>query len=133
MKSYPENIRALREDRGLSQTDLAKRCRLPGTKAVTSHYIHRIEAGKQVPRIVVLEKIAHGLGVPLWRLFADEDEVRARLLSLRSGVQPEEELIMDSVLRILRFDGEASGALKATVAQLERLVRLEKMIFKRGP
>jgi transcriptional regulator with XRE-family HTH domain len=51
------NLRRIRTDRGWSQDDLAEASGLDRT------YISGIERGKRNPTLIVLEKIAVGLGV----------------------------------------------------------------------
>ncbi len=53
------HLRELREAKNLSQADLAKRV---GTK---QPQIARIELGKNVPRLDILQRMAHALGVRL--------------------------------------------------------------------
>ncbi len=61
-------LRELREQKNLSQGDIEKRTGL------LRCYISRVENGHTVPSVETLEKIAHGLEVPLYRLFYDGDE-----------------------------------------------------------
>jgi transcriptional regulator with XRE-family HTH domain len=63
-----ERIRALREDKKLSQGDIEKRTGL------LRCYISRVENGHTVPAIETLEKCARALEVPLYRLFCDADK-----------------------------------------------------------
>ena len=63
------NVRALRDERSLSQEALAFECRLHRT------YISGVERGVRNPTVTVVEKIAQALGVPASRLL---DEVVAR-------------------------------------------------------
>ncbi len=56
-KKLAKNLRRLREERGLSQEELADRAGLHRT------YISMIERLSRNPTITVLEKIAHGLDV----------------------------------------------------------------------
>lgn len=58
-------LRALREEKDLSQGDIEKRTGL------LRCYISRVENGHTVPSIETLEKIARALEVPLYRLFYD--------------------------------------------------------------
>jgi transcriptional regulator with XRE-family HTH domain len=58
-------IRRLREERKMSQLDLAKKSR------VAQGYISALEAGeKQNPGLDVLKKLAKALGVPVTELLA---------------------------------------------------------------
>jgi transcriptional regulator with XRE-family HTH domain len=63
-------IRELREAKNLSQGDIERRTGL--VRAYTS----RVEHGHIVPSIETLEKYAHALEIPLYRLFTDEDPVK---------------------------------------------------------
>lgn len=56
----PETIRALREDSGLTQTELAKQCGFNSTGTI-SHF----ETGCRTPSIDSLDKIFAALGVDL--------------------------------------------------------------------
>ena len=58
-------LRALREEKNLTQRDVAKRAGLLG------NYISRVENGHSVPTLGTLEKIARALEVPLYQLFYD--------------------------------------------------------------
>lgn len=53
----PENIKKLREQKGLSQTELAKRV------GVTSGMVSFYESGRSYPRMDKIEKLAQVLGV----------------------------------------------------------------------
>jgi len=63
-----DRLRALREDKKLSQGDIEKRTGL------LRCYISRVENGHTVPAIETLEKMARALEVPLYQLFYDGDE-----------------------------------------------------------
>lgn len=54
-----ENIRRIREERGMSQRALADRA------GVVKSTIYEAEAGRHIPRIQTLEKIANALGVEI--------------------------------------------------------------------
>ncbi|MGB9885718.1 MAG: transcriptional repressor LexA [Moorellales bacterium] len=60
-----ERIRRLREERGLSQAELARR------SGLSPQYLCDIELNKANPGVRTLEKIATGLGVPPSRLLED--------------------------------------------------------------
>ena len=62
-----DRLRALREDKKLSQGDIEKRTGL------LRCYISRVENGHTVPTVETLEKIARALEVPLYRLFYDSE------------------------------------------------------------
>ena len=59
---YGEAIKQLRQERGLSQEDVAH------AAGVATSTVSRIERGHIEPRAAVLEKIANGLGVSLVEL-----------------------------------------------------------------
>jgi transcriptional regulator with XRE-family HTH domain len=60
-----ERLRALREQKKLSQGDIEQRCGL------LRCYISRVENGHTIPSIETLEKMARALEVPLYQLFYD--------------------------------------------------------------
>ena len=60
-----DRLRALREQKNLSQGDIEKRTGL------LRCYISRVENGHTVPAIETLEKLARALEVPLYQLFYD--------------------------------------------------------------
>jgi transcriptional regulator with XRE-family HTH domain len=63
-------LRELRIAKNLSQGDIQKRTGL------FRCYTSRVEHGHTVPSVETLEKYAHALEVPLYRLFTDEDSVK---------------------------------------------------------
>lgn len=63
-----DRLRAIREQKKLSQGDIEHRCGL------LRCYISRIENGHTVPSIETLEKLARALEVPLYHLFYDGEE-----------------------------------------------------------
>ncbi len=63
-----DRLRALREERKLSQGDIEKRTGL------LRCYISRVENGHTVPAIETLEKMARALEIPMYQLFYEGDE-----------------------------------------------------------
>ena len=63
-----DRLRALREEKKMSQGDIEKRTGL------LRCYISRVENGHTVPAIETLEKMARALEVPLYQLFYDGEE-----------------------------------------------------------
>jgi len=63
-----DRLRALREEKHLSQGDIEKRTGL------LRCYISRVENGHTVPAIETLEKFARALDVPMYELFYDGEE-----------------------------------------------------------
>jgi transcriptional regulator with XRE-family HTH domain len=63
-----DRLRALREEKNLSQGDIEKRTGL------LRCYISRVENGHTVPAIETLEKMARAFEIPMYKLFYDGDE-----------------------------------------------------------
>jgi transcriptional regulator with XRE-family HTH domain len=63
-----DRLRAIREQKKLSQGDIERRCGL------LRCYLSRVETGHTVPNIETLEKWARALEVPLYQLFYDGEE-----------------------------------------------------------
>jgi len=63
-----DRLRALREEKNLSQGDIEKRTGL------VRPYISRVENGHTVPAIETLEKLARALEIPMYQLFYDGEE-----------------------------------------------------------
>jgi transcriptional regulator with XRE-family HTH domain len=63
-----DRLRALREEKNLSQGDMEKRTGL------FRCYISRVENGHTVPAIETLEKMARALEIPMYQMFYDGDE-----------------------------------------------------------
>jgi len=63
-----DRLRALREEKKLSQGDIEKR------SGLFRCYISRVENGHTVPAIETLEKLARALEVPMYQLFYDGKE-----------------------------------------------------------
>ena len=63
-----DRLRALREEKKLSQGDIEKRTGL------LRCYISRVENGHTIPAIETLEKMARALEIPLYQLFYDGEE-----------------------------------------------------------
>ena len=63
-----DRLRALREEKHLSQGDIEKRTGL------LRCYISRVENGHTVPAIETLEKLARAMEVPLYQLFYEGEE-----------------------------------------------------------
>lgn len=63
--SIGDRLRAMREARKLSQTDLERRTGL------LRCYISRVENGHTVPSVETLEKFAGALGIPVYQIFYD--------------------------------------------------------------
>ena len=62
-----DRLRALREEKKLSQGEIEKRTGL------LRCYISRVENGHTVPAVETLEKFARALEVPMYQLFCDDE------------------------------------------------------------
>ena len=71
-------VQSLRRDRGLTLQELA------GAAAVSASMLSSVERGRKAPTIVVLARIADGLGVPLGELIAPGG---SRVIVRRAGAQ----------------------------------------------
>jgi transcriptional regulator with XRE-family HTH domain len=63
-----ERLKALREQKKMSQGDMEKRTGL------LRCYISRVENGHTIPAIETLEKMARAMGVPMYQLFYDGEK-----------------------------------------------------------
>lgn len=72
-------IRGERERRGMSADDLARRCR------VSRSMVYEIERGRKAPTVLVLDRIATGLGTSIARLVGGER--RGRVVRLARAEQ----------------------------------------------
>lgn len=63
-----DRLRAIREEKKLSQGDIEQR------SGLLRCYLSRVENGHTVPSVETLEKMARALEVPLYRLFYDGEE-----------------------------------------------------------
>ncbi|MFZ0883545.1 MAG: helix-turn-helix transcriptional regulator [Candidatus Acidiferrales bacterium] len=64
-----DKLKELRATKKLSQGDIQKRTGL------LRCYISRVENGHTVPSVETLEKMAHALKVPMYRLFTDDAHI----------------------------------------------------------
>src|ERR1700730_7896806 len=63
-----DQLRAMREEKQLSQGEIEKRTGL------LRCYISRVENGHTVPNVETLEKMARALEIPMYKLFYDGEE-----------------------------------------------------------
>ncbi|SRR6266436_1913525 len=77
-----DRIRAIREQKHISQGDIERRT---GLKRC---YVSRVENGHTVPSIETLEKLARALEVPMYQLFYDGD-ARPEIPALPEGASLE--------------------------------------------
>lgn len=105
LRALGERIRGERARRGMSRKLLAKHA------GISERYVTQLESGKGNVSIVLLRQIAGALGLPLSRLFAD-DEAPAALLARLSPAQLSEAYAILAAL----FAGDTDGARPHRVA-----------------
>ncbi len=90
MSTLGERIRALREARNMTQTDLANKC---GWSSAGQARIGNYEKDRREPNLADLRKIAHALGASLMELLDDSDTAIGD--SRTTTYQPSDFLIID--------------------------------------
>jgi transcriptional regulator with XRE-family HTH domain len=63
-----QRLRQIREEKQISQADIERKTGL------LRCYISRVENGHTVPTVETLQKFAHALDVPMYRLFYDSEK-----------------------------------------------------------
>lgn len=128
-----ERLRAIRQEKGLTQGDVESRTGLK------RFHISRLEHGRTIPSIATLEKIACALEVPLYRFFCDGVQP-PKPLPLPAGVKSSDEawgnegddaLFFDQLRQLLGRINEADRQLLLQLTtQLVR--RTKREIFTDG-
>lgn len=104
-----QNIRLIRQGRGLSQESLALRAEM------NPSYVGQVERGEKSATIDSLEKIARGLDIALEMLFRFDTKVEVQemavlkkiVFELKSRTEDEQEAVYQFVKQLLRFrDGK---------------------------
>ena len=114
-------LRELRLAKNLSQGDIEKRTGL------FRCYISRVENGYTVPTVDTLEKFAHALEIPLYRLFTDENSVEVPKLrqpkddSSSWGARGKERDELNVLVRALA--GMDEGDRKLLLSMAQRMAR----------
>jgi transcriptional regulator with XRE-family HTH domain len=114
-----DKLRALREEKKLSQGDIEKRTGL------LRCYISRVENGHTVPAIETLEKLARAMEVPLYQLFYDGEEPpelpnlpkRKSADDIAWGSAGKDRRVLDQFRRLLRRVDEPDRKLLLHMAQ----------------
>jgi transcriptional regulator with XRE-family HTH domain len=114
-----DRLRALREEKKLSQGDIEERT---GLKRC---YVSRVEHGHTVPSVANLEKFAGALGVPLYQLFYDNEEPpvlpnfskRATAADIAWGSKGKDARLLAKFRRLLGRAEESDRALLFFMAQ----------------
>jgi transcriptional regulator with XRE-family HTH domain len=99
-----ERLRALREEKKLSQGDIEKRTGL------LRCYLSRVENGHTVPSVETLEKISRALEIPLYQLFYEGNDVPAPPKPIREspawGASGDEARLLRKFRKVLSRTGK---------------------------
>jgi transcriptional regulator with XRE-family HTH domain len=118
-------VRTLREQKQFSQGDVEKR------SGLLRHYISRVENGRTMPEVDTLQKLARALGVPLYRLFHDEDVPNSKMQL--GGQVSGAELLSAGPDKDERFVRQLCQTLKSIdEAHRELLLHIAKKLAKMG-
>ena len=66
--TFGNRLRAIREEKHLSQGDIEKRCGL------LRCYLSRVENGHTAPNLATLDKLASALEIPTYQFFCEDEE-----------------------------------------------------------
>jgi transcriptional regulator with XRE-family HTH domain len=105
-----DKLKALREQKNLSQGDIEKRTGL------LRCYISRVENGHTVPSVDTLEKLARALEVPMYRLFTDDEHVKkpnipAEAIRSRAANSKKDSELRKFAKHLLRMNDKDRGIL----------------------
>jgi transcriptional regulator with XRE-family HTH domain len=114
-----DRLRALREEKNLSQGDIEKRTGL------LRCYISRVENGHTIPAIETLEKLARAMEVPMYQLFYDGEKPalptslpkRTTADRLGWGSTEKDERVLDQLRSLLRRIEESDRQLLLHMAR----------------
>jgi len=114
-----ERLRALREEKNLSQGDIEK------STGLLRCYISRVENGHTVPSMETLEKFARAMEIPLYQLFYEGEEPPQlpSLLKRKAGDTKEwgtsgkDAKVLNRIRRLLAKLGENDRELLLFLAQ----------------
>jgi transcriptional regulator with XRE-family HTH domain len=109
-----DRLKALREQKKLSQGDIEKR------SGLLRCYISRVENGHTVPAIETLEKMARAMEVPMYQLFYDGEKPPAPTLPKTDdgwGSSGRDARTLRRFRRLLRRTNKADQKLLLFVAQ----------------
>jgi transcriptional regulator with XRE-family HTH domain len=116
-----ERLRALREQKQLSQGDIENRTGL------LRCYISRVENGHTMPSIETLEKLARALEVPVYQLFYDGEKppaIKPRKISEGWGSTGQDARTLERFRRLLRRT--SAGDLELLMSMAHRMSRNPK-------
>ena len=105
-----DKLKALREEKNLSQGDIEKRTGL------LRCYVSRVENGHTVPSVDTLEKLARAMEIPLYRLFTDDEHVKkpnipAEAIRSRAATSKQDSEFRTFAKYFLRMDDKDRGIL----------------------
>jgi transcriptional regulator with XRE-family HTH domain len=105
-----DRLKTLREQKKLSQGDVEKRTGL------LRCYISRVENGHTVPSVDTMERMAQALEVPMYRLFTDEEHVKApnipaEIIPRRAANSKQERVVRAFAKLFARMDEKSRGLL----------------------
>lgn len=114
-----KRVRELREEHGLTITDLASRSNL------TRNAVSRIELGHRIPGSTTVEKLARGLGVDPGDLYSQEEQTLAGSEISAPPDTPEKALAREAIASRMEEAGEPIQYL--TMPQEDLLARFVEM------
>ena len=105
-----DKLKTLRVQKNLSQGDIEKR------SGLLRCYISRVENVHTIPSVDTLEKMARALGVPLYRLFTDDEHVKkpnipAEAIRSRAATSKQDSEFRTFAKYFLRMDDKDRGIL----------------------
>lgn len=114
-----EQLKALREQKNLSQGDIEKRTGL------LRCYLSRVENGHTVPGVDTLEKLARALEVPMYRLFTDDEHVKkpnipAEAIRSRAANSKQDRVLRAFAKLLARMNEKERGLLFHLAAKMAR-------------
>ena len=102
-------LRALRQDRRLTQEELAERAEIHPT------FLAKIEGGQRLPSLEVIRRLAGALGVPVASVVSATDD--------RDGASSEDRLVSELVALLKGCTGEELEFVKDFIMMLRRHAR----------
>jgi transcriptional regulator with XRE-family HTH domain len=90
-----DRLRAVREEKKLSQGDIEKRTGL------LRCYISRVENGHTVPAVETLEKLARAFEMPLWQVFAEPGTKTPKAIVGSVSARPKDDKINRALVALL--------------------------------
>jgi len=105
---FGERLKHVRREKGLSQGELADRA------GINRSYLSMIENGHSSPTMDVVERLAAGIGISVWRLISDVNESNI-IYNLEDGFE------MYDGLRDLLQDEDQMMLMQPTANEIEML------------